>query len=249
MRQQDTVQAFYDLMFTRTGELPDMNESPTSAAPITDDAHRPLGRAEVAPVHIPIAGPTVGPGAQIIGDPLALGLASFGVSVGVVGIVNAGLVDARTAPVTYAVMIASGFVTQLIAGLLGFRRGETFAGVVFTVFAGFWLGVTLLLAFWAPMIAKAGGSVGDGLGLFLLAWAIISTFIWIASMATTTMNIVVFGVGTASLYVLAVAGFAGSGGLAKIGGWLQIITGVGLFYLSAAAIVNEIHGRRVIPVF
>jgi uncharacterized protein len=146
-------------------------------------------------------------------------------------------------------MIASGFVTQLIAGLLGFRRGETFVGVVFTVFSGFWLGVTLLLAFWAPTIANAGGSIGDGLGLFLLAWAIISTFIWIASMATTKTNIVVFGLGTASLYVLAVAGFAGSGGLTKTGGWLQILTGVGLFYLSAAAIVNEMHSRRVIPVF
>jgi succinate-acetate transporter protein len=226
-----------------------MSERKTSAAPVVDEAQWPVGAGEIAPVHIPIAGPTVGPGAQILGDPLALGLASFGVSVGVVGTVNAGLVDARTGPVTFAVMIASGFVTQLIAGLLGFRRGETFVGVVFTVFSGFWLGVTLLLAFWAPTIANAGGSIGDGLGLFLLAWAIISTFIWIASMATTKTNIVVFGVGTASLYVLAVAGFAGSGGLTKIGGWLQIITGVGLFYLAAAAIVNEMHSRRVIPVF
>src|SRR3954466_11516321 len=185
-----------------------MSERKTSAASVVDEAQWPVGAGEIAPVHIPIAGPTVGPGAQIIGDPLALGLASFGVSVGVVGIVNAGLVDARTAPVTYAVMIASGFVTQLIAGLLGFRRGETFVGVVFTVFSGFWLGVTLLLAFWAPTIANAGGSIGDGLGLFTLAWEIPRTFIWIASMATTNTNIVVFGLGTARLYVLAVGGLA-----------------------------------------
>src|SRR3954470_19099358 len=164
----------------------------------TTQVQKPSGGAESLPVHIPIAGPTVGPAAQVIGDPLALGLASFGVSVGVVGIVNAGLVGSGVGPVTFAVMIASGFVTQLIAGLLGFRRGETFVGVVFTAFSGFWLGVTLLLAFWAPTIANAGGSIGDGLGLFLLAWAIISTFIWIASMATTKTNIVVFGLGPPS---------------------------------------------------
>jgi succinate-acetate transporter protein len=224
-----------------------MDHTKSSAAPVLKDPQPLAGGVEMPPVHIPIAGPTVGPGAQVIGDPLALGLASFGVSVGVVGAVNAGLVDAGVAPAAFAVMLASGFVTQLISGLLGFRRGETLVGVVFTVFSGFWLGVTLLLAFWAPMITKAGGSVGDGLGLYLLPWAVISTFIWVASMATTKTNVVVFGIGTASLYVLGIAGFMDSGGLTKVGGWLQVMTAAGLLYLSAAAIVNEMHGRRVIP--
>src|SRR3954449_2141014 len=105
----------------------------------TTQVQKPSGGAESLPVHIPIAGPTVGPAAQVIGDPLALGLASFGVTVGVVGAVNAGLVDSRVGSVTFAVMIASGFITELIAGLLAFRRGETFVGVVFTAVSGFWL--------------------------------------------------------------------------------------------------------------
>src|SRR3954452_17724139 len=153
----------------------------------TTQVQKPSGGAESLPVHIPIAGPTVGPAAQVIGDPLALGLASFGVTVGVVGAVNAGLVGSGVGPVTFAVMIASGFVTQLLAGLLAFRRGETFVGVVFTAFSGFWLGITLLLAVFAPQITRSGGSVGQALGLYLLAWAIISTFIWVASLVTTKM--------------------------------------------------------------
>ena len=225
-----------------------LSDTRTSTKPDTEPVQKPPVGGESLPVHIPTAGPTAGPAAQVIGDPLALGLASFGVTVGVVGAVNAGLVGSGVGPVTFAVMIASGFITQLIAGLLAFRRGETFVGVVFTAFSGFWLGVTLLLAIWAPAITNAGGSVGDGLGLFLLGWAIISTYIWVASLVTTKSNIVVFGVGTAALYVLAVAGFTDSSSLTKAGGWLQVLTGVGLLYLSAAAIVNETYGRRAIPV-
>jgi succinate-acetate transporter protein len=224
-----------------------MSNVDTSRADVRQARTNNLNGIEAPPVHLSTAGPAAGPAAHIIGDPLALGLSSFGISVGVVGSVNAGLVDVRVAPVTFAVMIASGFVTQLLAGFLAFRRGETFVGVVFTAFSGFWLGITLLLAVFAPQIARSGGSVGQALGLYLLAWAIISTFIWVASLVTTKMNGVIFGIGTAALYVLAFAGFTNSGGLTKIGGWLQILTGIGLFYLSAATIVNEMHARRLLP--
>jgi succinate-acetate transporter protein len=204
--------------------------------------------AEHHPVHTPTAGPEAGPEAQVIGDPLALGLGSFGVSAGVVGVTNAGLVSPALTPVAYSVVLASGFLTMLVAGLLGFRRGETFAGVLFCSWAGFFLGVVLLAVVFVPRIAEAGGSPGTAFGVYLLAWAVISTFHWIAAMATIKLNVVVFGLGTAALYVLGIAGLLGSVALNVAGGWLQIITGIGLLYLSAATLLNEMHGRRMLPV-
>src|SRR6478752_8440803 len=89
------------------------------------------------PMHTATAGPEVGPAALSVGDPLALGLAGFGVAVGVVGVTNAGFLGAAVTPVALGTVIASGFLVQLIAGLLAFRRGETFVGVVFCSWSAF----------------------------------------------------------------------------------------------------------------
>jgi uncharacterized protein len=199
-------------------------------------------------VHTPTSGPAAGRDVDVIGDPLPLGLASFGLAVGVAGVVNAGWVDATITPVAIVIALASGFVTQLAAGILGFRRGETFVGVVFTTFSGFWLGISMLQLFFLPQIAQQGGNPGIAVGLFLVTWGIVSLYIWIAALATTKVNGVVFGIGTAALFVIGIGAFLGSPQTIAIGGWLQVLTGVILLYLSAATIVGEMYGRPVLPV-
>ena len=211
----------------------------------------PAGGPLHSPVHTATAGREAGPGAAVIGDPLALGLASFGVAVGVIGVTNTGLLDPASTPVAYTAIFASGFFTLLIAGVLAFRRGETFVGVIFTSWCGFFLGIGLLLTVYAPAIATAGGSagaIGAAFGVYLLAWALISTYHWIAALVTTKMNGVVFGFGTLALYVLGIAAFMGSRLWTEIGGWLQVAVGIGLLYQSAATMVNEMHGRRIVPI-
>jgi uncharacterized protein len=211
--------------------------------------HAPtIEEAERLPVHVPTAGRDAGPGAHVLGDPLALGLASFGLSVGTAGIVNAGLVDMSLAPASIVIALANGFITQLIAGIIGFRRGETFVGVVFTVFSGFWLGISALQLFFIPHIVAAGGSPGGVIGLFLVAWGIVSAYIWIASIATTKINGAVFGIGTLALFVIGIGALIGSAVTIALGGWLQILTGIILLYLSAATIIAEMFGRPILPV-
>ena len=199
------------------------------------------------PTHTATAGPETGPAATVLGDPLALGLASFGVAASVVGVTNSGLVDPTVALVAPAAVLASGFLTLLIAGLVAFRRGETFVGVVFTSWSGFFLGIALLAVVFAPQIAAAGGPVGDA-SASISSRAVISTYHWIAAAATIKMNVVVFGLGTAALYVLGIAAFTGNLTLNNIGGWLLLATGVGQLYLSAATLINEMYRHRVLPV-
>jgi len=200
------------------------------------------------PAHVPTAGRDAGPGAQVLGDPLALGLASFGLSVLTAGVFNAGLVDMSAVAASIVIALGSGFVTQLIAGIVAFRRGETFVGVVFTTFSGFWLGISALQLIFIPRIVEAGGSPGACIGVFLLAWGVVSAYVWVASLATTKINGVVFGIGTLALFVIGIGVLVNSAATVALGGWLQIVTGVALLYLSAATIIAEMFGRPVLPV-
>ena len=96
------------------------------------------------------------------GDPFPLGLASFGISALVLATVMSGIVDAAALPAVLPLALALGFATELVAGLVHFRRGETFPALVFTAYAGFWLSYALLVQFYGPMVTAGGAAITIG---------------------------------------------------------------------------------------
>jgi hypothetical protein len=160
--------------------------------------------------------------APALGDPFALGLASFGISALVLSAVLSGLIDAATLPAVLALAFALGFFTELIAGILHFVRGETFAGVVFTTYAGFWLSYGMLVQFFLPAVAAAKGDTGAIIGVFLLAWAVFSTYMLLASVATTRTVLTIFVLLTAVLYLAAIGSFADNASISKLAGCVLV---------------------------
>jgi succinate-acetate transporter protein len=53
--------------------------------------------------------------------------------------VNANLVSAAITPYVWGVAFMFGGITQLAAGLVLLRSGDTIAGVLFSTFGAFWL--------------------------------------------------------------------------------------------------------------
>jgi succinate-acetate transporter protein len=191
--------------------------------------------------------PAVTAAPTALGDPIALGLASFGLSALVLSTVLSGMIDAKTLPAVLALAFALGFFTELIAGVLHFVRGETFPGVVFTTYAGFWLSYALLVQFFLPSVTAAKGDVGTIVGMFLLAWAVFSTYMLLASIATTRTILTIFVLLTVTFYLAAIGSFADSTSISKAAGYVLVADAAVALYLSAASIVNGTWGRTVLP--
>ena len=69
-----------------------------------------------------------------------------------------------------------GGLAQLIAGVIQFRIGNTFTGVLFSSFGAFWLSLYAIAEFFlkdiaAPTAAATAVLQGQALGLFLYASA------------------------------------------------------------------------------
>jgi succinate-acetate transporter protein len=124
--------------------------------------HVPPERAPAAPVEV--AG---------IADPAPLGLAAFALTTFVLSMFNADLIGKGGEPVVLAVALAYGGLTQLLAGMWEFKRGNTFGAVAFSSFGAFWLSFWALNVFYAKSIPA--GDVGDAVGLFLIGWGIFTT--------------------------------------------------------------------------
>ncbi len=212
---------------------------------------------EAAPAAPAPAVPATGPGnafpATATGVPLSV--FAFGFSVGILGLIDTGILSGGAVPLFVAVAIGTGALGLLIGGLWEFRGGNLFGGTFGVAYALFLLTTGLLLRFFAPTIITGVGAnaFGDAFGAWLLMWAV---FTAVMAVGAYTINMPAFLAFVLLVAVYVILGIAGLGGtaswvttLTKIGGWVAIADTVAAWYLGFAIVLNTTVGREMMPLF
>jgi uncharacterized protein len=181
-----------------------------------------------------------------VADPGPLGLAAFALTTFVLSMFNAGLVSDKGEPIVFGLALAYGGLAQVLAGMWEFRTGNTFGAVAFSSFGAFWLSFWAFEQFYAAKVPAA--DLGHAVGLYLIAWGIFTTYMFIASLRTTAAIALVFFLLAATFFLLGIGEAGGSTGLAKVGGWVGLATAAAAWYASFAAVTNSTFGRVVMPV-
>ena len=190
-------------------------------------------------------------GAVLWGNSAPLALAGFATTTFMLSMINANLVNYGTLPVVFGVAFAFGGLTQLIAGVIQLRMGNTFGGMLFTGYGAFWLSLFAIANFFLKAVPVT--QVGHALGLFLYAFGIFTVVMLAASFRTsiavvTTLFLlgVTFFVLGAGNYTAAVPTPAASG-LIRTGGWIGLAVAAGAFYLALAEVCEASYGRAILP--
>jgi succinate-acetate transporter protein len=181
-----------------------------------------------------------------IADPGPLGLAAFALTTFVLSMFNAKFVGAGGEPIVFGLAFAYGGLAQLLAGMWEFRTGNTFGAVAFTSYGAFWLSFWAFVQFYEDKVPKA--DVGHAVGLYLIAWGIFTTYMFIASLRTTAAISLVFILLAATFLVLGIGNAGAHPNVVKLGGYLGIATAVAAWYASFAAVTNATFKRTVMPV-
>jgi succinate-acetate transporter protein len=198
------------------------------------------------------ADPTAGAGARVtfiptpLADPGPLGLAGFAMTTFVLSMFNADLVGRSGEPVVLGLALAYGGVAQVLAGMWEFRTGNTFGAVAFTSFGAFWLSFWAFVQFYAKSVPAA--HAGHAVGLFLIAWGIFTTYMFVASLRTTTAVATVFLLLAVTFFLLGIGNAGAHTNIVKAGGWVGLVTAAAAWYASFAAVTNSTFGRVVLPV-
>src|SRR3954451_6179506 len=208
---------------------------------------------------LPTRDPTAGDGARasevvqaiernswVPADPGPLGLAGFAMSTFVLSMFNAQLVGSGGEPVVLGLAIAYGGIAQLLAGMWEFRTGNTFGAVAFTSFGAFWLSFAVFVAFFEPQIPTA--ELSSAVGLYLWAWAIFTTYMFVASLRTTGAIALVFALLAVTFILLAAGNSGDNTDVIKWGGYVGLATAAAAWYASFAAVVNSTFRRTILPV-
>ena len=181
-----------------------------------------------------------------IADPGPLGLAAFALTTFVLSMFNAKLLGAGGEPIVFGLALTYGGLAQLLAGMWEFRTGNTFGAVAFTSYGAFWLSFWAFVQFFEKDVPAK--DAGHAVGLFLIAWGIFTTYMFVASLRTTAAVSLVFVLLAVTFFLLGIGNAGPHPNVIKIGGWVGLATALAAWYASFAAVTNSTFGRTVLPV-
>src|SRR5947209_290545 len=211
--------------------------------------------ADVAPAAEPMGGRMAG---WTPADPGPLGLAAFAGTTFMLSLINSGLVGTQKVPgggllpMVAGLALAYGGIAQLAAGLWEFRTGNTFGAVAFCSFGAFWISFYFIVH---SASSNSASELFSGLGLYLWAWGIFTSYMFFASLRTTGAVALVFLLLAITFIILGIGNSALAGttnvtnGTIKLGGYVGLATAIAAWYASFAAVINSTFGRVVAPVF
>jgi len=181
-----------------------------------------------------------------VADPLALGLTSFGIITFLGGVAAAGY----WLPTSLGFLVPVGFlfggVAQFLAGMWAFSKHDVLAATLFTSYSAFWMALSALIAGVGIGLLPVGAML-PFLGMFFGFWTAEMIYLFLASLRHSMGMSVVTGLLLAAFVLLTIGAFIGSFGLIAAGGWIAIACGIAAWYVAGASVINEVMGRRQIP--
>jgi len=191
--------------------------------------------------------PTPQTGGWSPADPGPLGLAAFALTTFVLSMFTSGLMNADNGePIVLGLALAYGGLAQLLAGMWEFRTGNTFGATAFVSYGAFWLSFWAFVQFYEKQIPE--GYVPKAVGLYLIAWGIFTTYMFVASLRTTAAIATVFALLAATFLLLGIGDATGSTGITKAGGFVGLATAVAAWYASFAGVANSTFKKTILPV-
>jgi succinate-acetate transporter protein len=183
---------------------------------------------------------------DLTANPAPLGLMGFGMTTVLLNIHNAGFYPIN------AMILSMGFVygglAQVIAGIMEWKKGNTFGTTAFTSYGLFWLtlvGIVLL-----PKTEEYSGLLTDSIpfAAYLFMWGLFTFFMFIGTLKASRILQVVFLALAILFFLLAAGNYLGSAEILKIAGYEGIFTGLAAIYAALGQVLNEMYGKKIIPI-
>ena len=178
------------------------------------------------------------------GNPAPLGLLGFGMTTVLLNLHNAGFYGLNS--MILAMGICYGGAAQIIAGIMEWRKGNTFATTAFLSYGLFWFSLVTLI-----ILAKLGWaspSNDTAMAAYLAMWGLFTGVMFIATLRLNRALQVVFVTLTILFFLLAIGDYTNASvSFKQFTGYEGIFCGFSAIYAGLAQVLNEIFGKTVLP--
>jgi len=190
-------------------------------------------------------------------NPAPLGLLGFGMTTILLNFVH----NAQLGPVDAMILgmgLAYGGLAQVIAGIMEYKKGNTFGTVAFTSYGLFWWSFVLL-----SLLPKYYFFIGlqspsdEAMAAYFLVWGLFTLLMFFGTLKSNRVLQFVF-ISLATLFFLlsaksAILAYNPSissemiDWFTRIIGIEGIVCGFSAFYLAMAQVINEVHEKTIMP--
>jgi succinate-acetate transporter protein len=177
-------------------------------------------------------------------NPAPLGLLGFGMTTVLLNIHNAGFYPLNT--MILGMGIFYGGIAQIIAGIMEWKKGNTFGTAAFTSYGLFWLSLVALLLL--PKMGMGEATSAGALAAYFFMWGLFTFVMFIGTLKLNRALQVVFGTLTILFLLLCIRDATGNTVIGTIAGYEGIICGLSAIYAALAQILNEVYGRVVLSI-
>ncbi len=184
--------------------------------------------------------------AMALANPAPLGLMGFGMTTVLLNLLNSGIISSTAWSMILAMGIFYGGIAQIIAGLMEFRKGNTFGTTAFTSYGLFWISLVALLIF--PKLGWYPAPDGVSMAAYLAMWGLFTAYMFVGTLNKNRAIQFVFGSLAVLFFMLAIADFTGIAMIKTLAGLEGIVCGFSAVYLACAEVLNEAHGRKILPI-
>jgi succinate-acetate transporter protein len=181
-----------------------------------------------------------------LANPAPLGLLGFGMTTVLLNLANAGLFALDS--MVLAMGLAYGGLAQVLAGTMEYRKGNTFGMVAFNSYGLFWWSLVILLLLPKSSLGVAAISSGS-IAAYFFMWGLFTFGMFFGTLKTNRALQFVFMSLAILFFLLTIQDALGiTGPYAQFVGIEGVITGFSAIYLAIAEILNEAHGKTVLPI-
>jgi succinate-acetate transporter protein len=178
------------------------------------------------------------------GNPSPLGLLGFGMTTVLLNLHNAGFYELNS--MILAMGICYGGAAQIIAGIMEWKKGNTFATTAFVSYGLFWLSLVALIVL--PKIGWGAASNDAAMAAYLAMWGLFTAVMFLGTLRLNRALQVVFATLTILFFMLAIGDYANaSAGFKQATGYEGIFCGFSAIYAGLAQVLNELFGKTVLP--
>ncbi|MEW5922349.1 MAG: acetate uptake transporter [Candidatus Zixiibacteriota bacterium] len=176
-------------------------------------------------------------------NPAPLGLLGFGMTTVLLNLHNAGFFGLDT--MILGMGIFYGGLAQIIAGIMEWKKKNTFGTTAFTSYGLFWLTLVALLVL--PKMGWGEGPTKGAMAAYLFIWGFFTCCMFIGTLKLNRALQFVFASLTILFWLLALGDATGNVAITRLAGFEGIICGLSAFYTAIAQVLNEVYGKTVLP--
>ena len=176
-------------------------------------------------------------------NPAPLGLMGFGMTTVLLNLHNAGAFGLSTA--ILAMGIFFGGLAQVVAGMMEWKKGNTFGTTAFTSYGFFWLALVGLLIL--PELGIGEAADKTTMAWFLGLWGVFTAVLFIATLRMNRALQFVFASLALLFFTLALGDALNDPTITQIAGYIGIICGLSAMYTALGQVLNEVYGRELVP--